>query len=40
MAAALAAWAPSGPVFAAAFVAEGLCTSLMLIAAVPPLVTG
>jgi hypothetical protein len=27
-------------VFAAAFIAEGLCTSLMLIAAVPPLVTG
>ena len=39
-AAVLAAWAPSGPVFAAAFIVEGLCTSLMLIAAVPPLVTG
>lgn len=39
-AAVLAAWAPTGPVFAAAFIAEGLCTSLMLIAAVPPLVTG
>lgn len=39
-AAVLAAWAPSGPVFAGAFIAEGLCTSLMLIAAVPPLVTG
>ncbi|MHB1594311.1 MAG: MFS transporter [Streptosporangiaceae bacterium] len=40
VAAALAAWAPDGPVFAAAFIVEGLCTSLMLIAAVPPLVTG
>ncbi len=30
--------APSGDVFAPAFVVEGLCTSLMLIAAVPPLV--
>jgi MFS family permease len=40
VAAVLAAWAPSGAVFAAAFVVEGLCTSLMLIAAVPPLVTG
>jgi MFS family permease len=40
VAAVLAAWAPSGPVFIAAFIAEGLCTSLMLIAAVPPLVTG
>jgi MFS family permease len=40
VAAVLAAWAPSGLVFAAAFVVEGLCTSLMLIAAVPPLVTG
>jgi predicted MFS family arabinose efflux permease len=40
VAAVLAAWAPDGPVFVAAFIAEGLCTSLMLIAAVPPLVTG
>lgn len=40
MAALIAAWAPSGPVWAAAFIVEGLCTSLMLIAAVPPLVTG
>jgi MFS family permease len=40
VAAALAAWAPNGPVFVGAFVAEGLCTSLMLIAAVPPLVIG
>jgi MFS family permease len=40
VAAVLAAWAPNGPVFIAAFIAEGLCTSLMLIAAVPPLVTG
>jgi hypothetical protein len=40
VAAMLAAWAPSGPVFAAAFVIEGLCTSLMLIAAVPPLAAG
>ena len=40
VAAVLAAWAPSGAVFAAAFVIEGLCTSLMLIAAVPPLVIG
>lgn len=35
-----AATATSGTVFAAAFVVQGLCTSLMLIAAVPPLVTG
>ncbi|HEX3796002.1 MAG TPA: MFS transporter [Acidimicrobiales bacterium] len=35
----LAAWAPTGLVFATGFVAQGLCTSLMLIAAVPPLVT-
>ena len=35
----LAAWAPSGPVFIGAFIVQGLCTSLMLIAAVPPLVT-
>ena len=40
VAAVLAAWAPNGPLFIAAFIAEGLCTSLMLIAAVPPLVTG
>jgi MFS family permease len=40
VAAVLAAWAPDGPVFIAAFIVEGLCTSLMLIAAVPPLVTG
>jgi MFS family permease len=39
-AAILAAWAPTGGVFLAAFVVEGLCTSLMLIAAVPPLITG
>lgn len=36
----LAAWAPARGVFIGAFVGEGLCTSLMLIAAVPPLVTG
>lgn len=36
----VAATTTSGPVFVAAFVAEGLCTSLMLIAAVPPLVIG
>jgi MFS family permease len=40
VAAVLAAWAPNGLVFAVAFIIEGLCTSLMLIAAVPPLVTG
>lgn len=40
IAAVLAAWAPDRAVFIAAFIAEGLCTSLMLIAAVPPLVTG
>lgn len=40
LAAVLAAWSPNGPVFVAAFIVEGLCTSLMLIAAVPPLVTG
>lgn len=39
-AAALAAWAPTHAVFFAAFIVEGLCTSLMLIAAVPPLVIG
>jgi MFS family permease len=36
----LSAWAPTGGVFIGAFVAQGLCTSLMLIAAVPALVTG
>ena len=40
VAAVLAAWAPNAPVFIGAFIAEGLCTSRMLIAAVPPLVTG
>ncbi|MDE3205911.1 MAG: MFS transporter [Acidobacteriota bacterium] len=35
----LAAAAPDGAVFVGAFIAEGLCTSLLLIAAVPPLVT-
>jgi MFS family permease len=40
VAAVLAAWAPTGPVFFAAFIVEGLCTSLMLIAAAPSLVTG
>jgi MFS family permease len=35
----LAAAAPDGPVFIGAFLVQGLCTSLMLIAAVPPLVT-
>ncbi|MEU3454585.1 MFS transporter [Micromonospora sp. NPDC006766] len=35
----LAAWAPNAAVFIAAFIAQGLLTSLMLIAAVPPLVT-
>ncbi len=35
----LAAWAPDGGVFIAAFIVQGLCTSLMLIAAVPPLIT-
>jgi MFS family permease len=40
VAAVLAAWAPTGLVFFAAFIVEGLCTSLMLIAAAPPLVTG
>lgn len=38
-ASALAAWAPTGTAFALGFVMQGLCTSLMLIAAVPPLVT-
>jgi predicted MFS family arabinose efflux permease len=40
VAAILAAWAPMGMVFVVALVVEGLCTSLMLIAAAPPLVTG
>jgi MFS family permease len=40
VAAVLAAWAPTGLVFFAAFIVEGLCTSLVLIAAAPPLVTG
>lgn len=35
----LSAWAPNAPLFIAAFIAQGLLTSLMLIAAVPPLVT-
>ena len=38
-ASAISAWAPTGLVFAVALVVQGLCTSLMLIAAVPPLVT-
>jgi hypothetical protein len=40
IAAVLAAWALTGLVFVVALVVEGLCTSLMLIAAAPPLVTG
>lgn len=40
VACALSTWAPAGGVFVGAYVVEGLCTSLMLIAAVPPLVTG
>jgi MFS family permease len=36
----LAAWAPDRGVFIGAFITEGLCTSLLLIGAVPPLVTG
>ncbi|MFJ8581112.1 MFS transporter [Micromonospora sp. NPDC093277] len=35
----LAAGAPNAPVFITAFIAQGLLTSLMLIAALPPLVT-
>ncbi|MHB1569295.1 MAG: MFS transporter [Solirubrobacteraceae bacterium] len=35
----LAAWAPTGPAFMAGFIVQGLSTSLLLIAAVPPLVT-
>jgi hypothetical protein len=38
VAAVLAAWVPNGPVFIGAFIAEGLCTSL--IAAVPPRMAG
>jgi MFS family permease len=40
VAAVVAAWAPTRGLFVAALVLQGLCTSLMLIAAVPPLVTG
>jgi len=40
IAAVVAALAPSPGLFVGAFVVEGLCTSLMLIAAVPPLVIG
>lgn len=40
VASAIAAWAPSGGLFIAARVVQGLATSMMLIAAVPPLVTG
>src|SRR4051812_4605272 len=36
----LAAWAPTPGLFAAGHIAQGLATSLMLIGAVPPLVTG
>jgi hypothetical protein len=39
VASALTAWSPSGDIFLAGFIVQGLCTSLMLIAAVPPLVT-
>jgi MFS family permease len=39
-AAVVAAWAPTPGLWIAAFVLAGLCTSLMLIAAVPPLVIG
>lgn len=39
LAAVLTAWAPTGAVFIGGFIVLGLCTSLMLIAAVPPLVT-
>lgn len=35
----VAAIAPDGPAWIGAFIVQGLCTSLMLIAAVPPLVT-
>jgi MFS family permease len=40
VAAILTASAPTGMVFVVAIIVEGLCTSLMLIAAVPPLVIG
>jgi MFS family permease len=40
VAAIIAASAPVGIVFVVAIIVEGLCTSLMLIAAVPPLVIG
>ncbi|MCU1491145.1 MAG: Drug resistance transporter EmrB/QacA subfamily [Acidimicrobiaceae bacterium] len=40
IASALSAWAPAPGVFEGAVVVQGLCTSLMLIAAVPQLVTG
>ena len=40
VAAVVAAAAPTRELFVGAFVVEGLCTSLMLIAAVPPLVIG
>jgi MFS family permease len=40
VAAIIAASAPTGIVFIVAIIVEGLCTSLMLIAAVPPLVIG
>jgi MFS family permease len=36
----LAAWSPSPGLFIAGHIMQGLCTSLMLIAAVPPLVVG
>jgi predicted MFS family arabinose efflux permease len=36
LAAVLTAWAPTGGVFIGGFIVLGLCTSLMLIAAVPP----
>jgi MFS family permease len=36
----LAAWAPTSGLFIAGRVLQGMCTSLMLIAAVPPLVIG
>lgn len=34
------AWSPVGAVWVGGFVVQGLCTSLLLIAAAPPLVTG
>lgn len=36
----LTAWSPNADVFVACFIAQGLFTSLMLIAAVPPLIVG